>query len=36
MSYVQTGDATAILPYVLLFIGAGAVLAFLYFKNKKK
>lgn len=36
MPYVQTGDTTAILPYVLLLVGAGAILAFLIIKNRKK
>lgn len=35
MPYVQTGDATVILPFVLLFIGAGAILAYLIIKNRK-
>ena len=35
ISYVQSGDATVILPFVLLFVGAGAILAYLIIKNKK-
>lgn len=36
MAYVQSGDATTILPYILLLVGAGAVLAYLYIRNKNK